>query len=102
MYENLAYIELIRRGREVYYWKGEYDNEVDFLLRNNTQVDELIKVCYNLDDEKTKSREVNALVKALTEFKLKKGLIITSDYEGSEKIDGKKIKYIPLWRWLLS
>ena len=34
-------------------------------------------------------------------FKLKQGLIITEDKEGEEKVDGKKIGYVPLWKWLL-
>jgi hypothetical protein len=29
-------------------------------------------------------------------------LVITRDYEAEEKIKGKKIKFIPLWKWLLS
>ena len=37
----------------------------------------------------------------MEEFKLKKGLIITEDYEKEEKIDNKKIIYKPLWEWLL-
>jgi predicted AAA+ superfamily ATPase len=37
----------------------------------------------------------------MNELKLKKGLIITEDKEGKEKIKGKTIQYIPLWKWLL-
>ena len=28
-------------------------------------------------------------------------LVITWDYEAQEKIEGKTIKFIPLWKWLL-
>lgn len=36
----------------------------------------------------------------MKELKLKEGLIITGDYEGEEKIKGKKIIFTPLWKWL--
>jgi len=49
----------------------------------------------------TKEREVNGLVKAMEEFNLKSGLIITEDFEDEEKIENKKIIYVPLWKWLL-
>jgi predicted AAA+ superfamily ATPase len=32
----------------------------------------------------------------------KKGLIITKDYEESVKKDGIKIRFLPLWKWILS
>ncbi len=38
----------------------------------------------------------------MNEFKLNKGLIITLDFEGEEKIKGKKIFYKTLWKWLLN
>jgi len=34
-------------------------------------------------------------------FNLKEGVIITQDYEKEEKVEGRKIKYIPLWKWLI-
>lgn len=37
----------------------------------------------------------------MKEFQLKEGLIITEDYEEEEKIKNKKIKFMPLWKWLI-
>ncbi|HLD60108.1 MAG TPA: hypothetical protein VI912_03880, partial [Candidatus Bilamarchaeaceae archaeon] len=58
-----------------------------------------------LDDEKTKEREIKALVEAAEEFGLdgKKGelLIITKDYEAKEDFEGKRITYKKLWKWLI-
>ncbi len=51
--------------------------------------------------EKTKQREVKGIAACAKEFGLKEGLVITEDYEAEEKIDNKKIKFIPLWKWLL-
>jgi predicted AAA+ superfamily ATPase len=49
----------------------------------------------------TKEREVKGLVRAMEEFNIKKGLIITEDFEGDEKVRNKEIIYMPLWKWLL-
>jgi predicted AAA+ superfamily ATPase len=61
----------------------------------------LIQVCYNIEDEKVKEREVQALLRAMQEFRLKEGLVITPDYETEEKFGSKKIRFVSLWRWLL-
>ena len=44
---------------------------------------------------------MRGLLEALIHFKLKEGTIITNDYEAEEIIEGKKVTYIPLWKWLL-
>jgi len=41
------------------------------------------------------------LVKASRELKCGDTLVITWDYEGVEKHKNKKIKFLPLWKWLL-
>lgn len=104
--ENLVFLELKRKTYdnpflEIYYWKSVANEEVDFVVKEDTQIKELIQVCWDLQDINTKKREIKALLKAMDEFKLKKGLIITEDFEGKEDYDGKKIKYITLRRWLL-
>ncbi len=64
------------------------------------KVEELIQVCYSINEEIEK-REVSALVDAMDEFGLTKGLIITDDTEREEEIDGRRIVFMPLWKWLL-
>jgi len=98
--ENLILIELKRRGKNVYYWSNNY--EVDFVIINGKKIEQLIQVCYDISDYETKEREVKGLIKAEESLKCKNLLCITWDYEGEEKIKGKKIKFVPLWKWLLS
>ena len=86
---------------ELYYWKNLQQEEVDFVVKENTQVKELIQVCWDISDPRTKKREIRALLKAMDEFKQKKATIITEDYEAEETITGKAIYYIPLHNWLL-
>ncbi|MDP2587109.1 MAG: ATP-binding protein [Candidatus Komeilibacteria bacterium] len=104
--ENLVFLELKRRAffnprLEIYYWKNLAQEEVDFVVKEGVAVKELIQVCWDLGNLKTKQRETKALLKALTAFKLNRGLIITEDYEGEEKFGNKKIRYVTLRQWLL-
>jgi len=97
--ENTVFVELMRKGKQVFYWKNK--GEVDFVIKGDKKVEELIQVCYDVEDPKTKEREVNALLEAMKFFKLRTGIIVTWDYEDEERINGKKISYIPIWEWLL-
>lgn len=101
LYENLVFIELKRREQNIYFWKDKLNYEVDFLIIDKNKVTSLIQVVYDLNDSKTKEREIRGLISGLNEFKLKTGIMITKDLEKEEKIDDKVIKYIPLWKWLL-
>jgi len=104
--ENIVAVELKIRQTfnpsiEIFYWKDYQQREVDFVLKAGTEVKQIIQVSYKIDDMNTKERELRSLLKAMDEFKLKEGLIITDDFEDEEKIDGKKVIYTPLWKWLL-
>ncbi|UCH95377.1 MAG: ATP-binding protein [Candidatus Aminicenantes bacterium] len=109
LYENLAAIELKRRELngelEFYYYKTRQDYEVDFVIKQALEVTQLVQVSYNITDEKTKSRETRALVYASKELNCTKLMVITDDYEGEETVEWygikRKIRFIPLWRWLL-
>lgn len=96
--ENMIFIELKRRGSELYYFKN--DGECDFILREKERISETIQVCANLN-QKNEKRELSGLLKAMEEFKIKKGLIITENQEEERIIDNAKIKIIPAWKWLL-
>ncbi|MFH1066005.1 MAG: ATP-binding protein [Nanoarchaeota archaeon] len=105
-YETIVAISLFGKkcftpGMEVYYWKSALQEEVDFVIREKRKVSQLIQVCYNIDNYDTRKREVKALLKASNELKCNNLLVITDEKEAEEKVSGKKIKYIPLWKWLL-
>ena len=85
---------------EFFYWQDERNKEVDFVVKKGLKVRQLLQVCWDITEE-TKKREVNALVKAMKEFNLKNGLVITEDFEREERVDKKKIIYKPLWKWVL-
>ncbi len=98
--ENTVAVELLRRKRDTYYWKSRFQEEVDFIVRDKKKIT-AIQVCYNPEAMDTKKREIKALVKCMSEFGLKEAMVITFDYEDKEKIENKKIRYVPLWKYLL-
>jgi predicted AAA+ superfamily ATPase len=105
LYENIVYVELLRRKTtkpelEIYYWKDHQQNEVDFVIKKNNKIEQLIQVCFNPTNSDTSERETKALLKASIELKCKKLLVITSDFETTEKRKQHTIQYTPLWKWL--
>ncbi|MBI2451927.1 ATP-binding protein [Candidatus Pacearchaeota archaeon] len=109
LYENLVACRLKKEELDnkisVFYWKNQQQEEVDFVLKKGTKVTQLIQVCFNIKDYKTKNREVRAIIKASKELKCYNLIIINEDYEAEEEAewfdDKAKIKFIPLWKWLL-
>jgi hypothetical protein len=95
--ENLVAINLQRMyGNEVYYYQNGV--EVDFYIPEKSLA---IQVCYNLNDDDTRKREVNALLKINKQFGDLKLMIITKDDFDTISIDNMEIEVVPVWRWLL-
>lgn len=99
--ENLVFLELRRRHPETYYYKTANSLEVDFLTRDGEKDISLIQVADNLENEKTRKREIDALAYAMDELKIKKALILTEDTEEEIKLKGKVILAQPVYKWLL-
>jgi uncharacterized protein len=99
--ECIVFQELMRQGKEIYYWKNKKQQEVDFVVKQGMKVKELIQVYWGIEEPDAKNREITALLNAMDEFKLKEGLIITDSYEAEKHIGNKTISFISLWRWLL-
>ena len=87
---------------EVYYWRDYLGREVDFVVKKGVKVKRLIQVCMDVDEVEAKRRELRALLGAMRKLGMPEGTIITDGYEGEEEIRGKKIRYVPLWRWLVT
>ncbi len=105
--ENMVAIELFRKryyeepSEEIHYYIGKGDKEVDFVLSKSGQVKELIQVSYDISEPSTKDREVKALIQASEETECEHLTVITWDYERKETVEGKEIRFMPLWKWLI-
>ena len=99
--ENTVFNHLNNNEQEIYYWKNSKQEEVDFIIKKKQRVFGAIQVCWDIEKKETKDREIRCLIDSCKELKLKEGIILTEDLEKSEKIDGIKITFKPIWRWLL-
>lgn len=98
--ENIIFLELKRLNLKIYYFKTKNNLEVDFLVQK-AMIFSLIQVSFSLKDKKTKKREINSLIKAMEEMKLKEAVVITYDEEEDIFYENKKIKIIPIYKYLL-
>lgn len=98
--ENLVFIELKRRSKEVYYHRNKY--ECDFVIKEKTKIINAIQVSWTMEDKTTKEREINGLIEALKIYNLQEGLILTENEEKEIKIGSKKILIYPVWKWMLN
>ena len=99
--ENAVFLELLRKGREIFYSKTVTKEEAYFVIKEGTKIKQVFQVCYGLSEPEVRKREINSLIKIGKELKCNNLFIITWDYEAEEKIKNKKIKFIPVWKWLL-
>lgn len=97
--ENIVYLELKRRQKEVYFYKTKDNYEVDFIVHENPVL--LIQVSYTMLDKQTANREKRALISAMNELNIKTGFIITYNEELTIVESNKEIKVIPLWKFLM-
>ena len=96
--ENLVAITLFKKfGGDLYYYNQNV--EVDFIEKESGLA---MQVCYDLNDEETKKREIKALVAINKIFTLKDNIIVTRDTRDEFVVNGIKIKVIPIWEFLLS
>jgi predicted AAA+ superfamily ATPase len=108
LYENMVAVELKRRELkgelEFYYYKNPQGYEVDFVVKEGMDITQMIQVSYNVDAEKTRTREIRALLHGQKKLKCDRLMVITGDYENTETFDwyGVKgeIQFMPLWKWL--
>ena len=88
-YENLIYIELLRRGYEVYV--GKYNNiEIDFIaIKPNERI--YYQVTRSMLDEKVEEREKKSLLAIKDNYKK---VILTMDKVKNKQIDGIEVMNI--------
>ena len=97
--ENMVYIELRRRGGEIFYHNSG-SAECDFVVRDGFRVVQAIQACYLLGSSDTREREIRGIQDAMDTYQLLEGTIITNTHEEELKYGNKMIHILPAWKWL--
>ncbi|MEM0053400.1 MAG: ATP-binding protein [Nitrososphaeria archaeon] len=104
--ENTVFTELLKRGlepsKDIFYFKDHQQNEVDFVIRKGSLIEQLVQVTFASGKDEVDKREINSLVKASYVLKCDNLLIITWDCEDRVEVEGKRISMVPIWKWLLA
>jgi len=96
--EQVVFWELKRRLSDrdtLFYYKNQF--ECDFIIQREETISAAIQVCYQLDEPKTKQREIKGLHQTSQNFKSVQGFLIT--YDNEEPIEG--IQVISILEFLL-
>lgn len=100
--ESSVLLHLCRRCGElekVTYFRKE--KECDFVLQREDQVLQLIQVCWQIEDNETREREIAGLLEAHKVTHCDNLSIITHQQEETIQQDGLTIHIVPAWKWML-
>jgi predicted AAA+ superfamily ATPase len=97
--ENVVAVELFRRERELYYFKGK--KECDFIVKQGAFPTHAIQVCWELT-RRNEKRELAGLTEAYSSLDVPSCLMLTYAQEEERAANGLRIPVIPVWKWLLA
>ena len=104
--ENLVLLEFIRRkyeiGKNLFYYRNQSDKEVDFVVRENNIVRQLVQVCWDMSNPKTQKREIGSLMACAKDFPNGELFVITWNEQKEITMNAKIIHVIPYYKWCLS
>lgn len=96
--ENAVFIELQRRGCELYYFSGKY--ACDFLVKENLNIVEAIQVSSEINAGNF-HREIGGLTEAMQTLNIPKATLIVFDaYKYPVKLP-KEVSVFPAYEWLM-
>ena len=101
--ENTVFMQLNRNrlpSDKLSYYQG--NTECDFVLQRGDRVVQLIQATWSMADPETRERELKGLLEASSATGCDNLWVITCDEENSLDRDGKQIRVVPAWKWLLN
>lgn len=96
--ENLIFLALRRKTRDIYYIASPGGYEVDFYLPDKRQ---LIQVTQQFDQPAAREREIRALKEAVGTVKANSALILTDANADAFEMDGLRVEVRSAAEWLL-
>jgi predicted AAA+ superfamily ATPase len=98
--ENLVFLELRRRGHQVFYHSSKY--ECDFVIQQGSHIPAIYQVSVDITDSRTLHREIDGLLDAAREYSPEHRYILTLSDERVIQNDEQTIEILPVWKWLLN
>lgn len=102
--ETIVYLELrrqIKTEEEDIYYFDNGNTEVDFIVCNGNKATGVYQVSYNIENPKTRRREVNGAITAAKTTKCSNVYILTDHQSETIVQNGIKIKAMPVWEWIV-
>lgn len=101
--ENQVFVNLLRKGydpeKTMFYYRTRNDKEIDFVLRENNRVKQLVQVSYEMTSEKTIRRECSALKEAAQELHCNDLYVLTYNEKRTLDWEGYTIRVLPATEW---
>ena len=91
LFENLVFLELLKQGHKMHYYKDKH--ECDFIVGDRNPIP--VQACYDVSEKDTREREVSSLLAACKFIRAKRGIVLTRDYSESLKIGNVSVEFIP-------
>jgi len=101
--ETIVFLELLRRGYKVYYYKTTQGWECDFVLEKEQKIMALVQVTLSLKERSTRQRELRVFAKTIEELGLRDVvcMVISEDSSTIETYHDREIKVVNVLEWLL-
>lgn len=100
--ENTVFMQLNRMrlpSDKISYYQGR--GECDFVLQRGDSVVQLLQVTWSLSEADTCERELAGILEASAVTGCDNLLIVTREEEKIVEREGKQIRVVPAWKWLL-
>lgn len=97
--ENAVFAKLAAADKKLFYYRNSF--ECDFVVKGKIKIAAVIQVTKSIQQTNEK-REIKGVLEAMKIFDLNEGTVITREQEDERKIDGKIVRVIPLYKWLLA
>ena len=102
--ETIVYLELRRRmrtaGEDIYYF-SDGTAEADFVLCDGNRTTGVYQVTYDMEDPKTRRREINGALVAARRTRCDNIYILTDHQTETIQRDGVTVKVMPVWEWIV-
>lgn len=103
--ETVVYLELRRRiktAEEDIYYFDKGNTEADFIVCSGSKVMGIYQVAYDIENPRTRRREINGAVAAAKHTKCSNVFILTDHHSETIVSNGIEIKAMPVWEWIVS